>query len=392
MSGPAPPTGCVPRGRRPQQGPAASSLVRIATTLPIEGGRVVAQHVALFSRDARLVDDVRQLCAMAGQQLQATAQPGDVARLCRQASLVILDGEAVDLVDDTLRGQPAEVVVVTDDARRLAVWEAAVRVGARRVLTQPADNAALLELVALACEPTGPAGPLLAVIGARGGVGASTLAVALSWAVAEQRRPVTLVDLDPIGGGLDVALGLERVDGLRWAELCGTRGVVPSVALREQLPAAGGVAVLSASSTPDGAPVAMPDRAALTSVLEATRRGDGVVVADLPRWSCDAADVVIAECDAAILVVPAEVRGVVAATACLRRLRAHRDDIRLVVRTDGRSRLHDSDVIAALGLEHLATVRHEPGLSAANDRGEVIRWLRRARLSRTAKHIVGRLV
>lgn len=348
----------------------------------------------MVSRDAQLVDEVRRLCAVAGQPLLVTAHPGEVARLCRQAALVVLDGDAIDVVGDSLHGHRAEVVVVTDDARRIAIWEAAVRVGARRVLTQPADNGLLLELVALATEPTGPAGPLLAVVGGSGGVGASTLAVALSWAVGEQRRPVTLVDLDPIGGGLDVALGLERAEGIRWTQLAGTRGVVAAAAVRDQLPKADAMAVLSVAAPllNDGLGIEMPEPAALTSVLEATRRGGGAVVADVPRWPTELADLVLTGCTSVVFVVAAEVRAVAAATACLHRLRSRCDDIRLVVRTDARSRLRDSDVTTALGLEHLATVRHEAGVSAANDRGEVVRWLRRSRLGRTAKQMVTTLL
>jgi secretion/DNA translocation related CpaE-like protein len=355
---------------------------------------VVGQHVALVSRNAQLVDEIRQLCAMAGQPLQVTAHPDEVARLCRRASLVVLDGEALDVAGQALRAQPADVVVVTDDAANLAVWEAAVRVGASRVLAHPADNALLLELVALAAEPPGPAGALLAVIGGRGGAGASTLAVALAWAVAEQPRTVTVVDLDPFGGGLDVALGVERVDGLRWPQLNRMRGAVPSAALREQLPAVGGLAVLSmaASVAPDGDAVALPDRPAVTSVLDATRRGQGVVVADLPRWSTDAANAVIADCTTALLVVPADVRAVASATTCAHRLRSLCDDVRVVVRIDGRSRLRANDVTSALGLDLLATVRHEAGLTAAADRGDLVRWLHRSRLGRTAKRSVGQLL
>jgi secretion/DNA translocation related CpaE-like protein len=355
---------------------------------------VVGQHVALVSRDAQLADEIRRLCAMAGQSLQVTGQPGDVVRTCRSASLVIVDDEAIDLAGDSLRGQLCEVVVVTDDPGRLATWEGAVRVGARRVFTPPADNAALLELLALATEPSGPPGPLLGVIGGRGGVGASTLAIAMAWAGAESGRPVTLLDLDPCGGGLDVALGIEREEGLRWPQLRGTRGVVTAAALREQLPAVGGVSVLSvtAAGATDDEVVATPDRAAVASVLDATRRGGGVVVADLPRWGGDVPDAVIAGCTVLVYVVPAEVRGVAAATTSVPRLRGLCDDVRLVVRTDPRSRLRDRDVVSALGLEQLATIRHEPGLTAATDRGELMRWLRRSRLGRTARTMAERLL
>jgi secretion/DNA translocation related CpaE-like protein len=331
---------------------------------------------------------------MAGQSLQVSGQAGEVARVCRTASLVVVDSAALDLVADSLTGTVSEVVVVTDDRGKLATWESAVRVGARRVLTQPDDNAALLELLALAAEPCGPPGQLVGVIGGRGGAGASTLAVALSWAAAEAGRPVTLLDLDPYGGGLDVALGLERADGLRWPQLFGTRGVVASAALRQQLPAVAGLSVLSAAGADPSEDVAaaMPDRPSVTAVLDATRRGGGVVIADLPRWPSEVTDHVLAECAALVFVVPAEVRAVAAATTTARRLRTLCSDLRLVVRIDPRSRLHDRDVASALGVERVAAVRHESGLTSAADRGELIRWLRRSRLGRSAKSIVGELL
>ena len=93
----------------------------------------------------------------------------------------------------------------------------------------------------------------IGVLGASGGVGASTLTAALavrSRAVMPGCLPVVAVDLDP-RGGLDVVLGIEHLPGPRWDDLS-----VPSWPTEDQhvpitlssLPADDGVAVLAARS------------------------------------------------------------------------------------------------------------------------------------------------
>ncbi len=61
--------------------------------------------------------------------------------------------------------------------------------------------------------------PLVAVVGGRGGAGASVLATALALTAARRDLEVTLLDLDPLGGGLDLLLGAEAAPGLRWGDL-----------------------------------------------------------------------------------------------------------------------------------------------------------------------------
>lgn len=64
----------------------------------------------------------------------------------------------------------------------------------------------------------------IGVLGASGGVGASTLAAALTvraGATLEDCRLAVAVDLDP-RGGLDVVLGLEHVEGMRWDDVQGS--------------------------------------------------------------------------------------------------------------------------------------------------------------------------
>ncbi len=84
------------------------------------------------------------------------------------------------------------------------------------------------------------------VVGAVGGVGASTLAALLARRRAAAGGSALLVDLDLGRGGIDVLLGLERASGVRWPDLAGVRGTLALDDLDGLLPRWRGVDVLSA--------------------------------------------------------------------------------------------------------------------------------------------------
>ena len=109
-------------------------------------------------------------------------------------------------------------------------------------------------------------GRVLAVAGGRGGAGASTLACALA-RTAARSAPALLVDADPLGGGLDLAMGVEAAAGLRWPHLVGAEGRTDPHELTAALPAVDGVSVLSWHR---GDPTELPP-AAMESVLGAAR-------------------------------------------------------------------------------------------------------------------------
>jgi len=342
--------------------------------------------VVLVSDNHGFAAEVRRLCAAADQSLSVVADRGALARCARRAAVLLVDAAAGDLPD--LPDMPgAEVVVLTERPDDLDSWRVAVGVGARAVMTLPRDSGRLVDVLALARETPGAAGPLVAVLGASGGAGASTLAVALGLAAAADGRAATLVDFDARGGGLDLLVGLEDAGGLRWPDLAAARGVVPSLALRDRLPRLGSIAVLSCGrpGQADGADEASAE--AVSAVVTAARRGNTPVVADLPRWPSAGADVVVAACDALVLVVRCEVRGVAAATAALGRVGGQCDDMRVVLRTDARSRLDPRGVMTALGQPIAHTVRTEPRLAAAADQGELHRALKRSRLGEAAARL-----
>ncbi len=72
--------------------------------------------------------------------------------------------------------------------------------------------------------------------GGRGGAGASVLAGGLAVTAARRGLRTLLIDADPLGGGVDLVLGWESLDGLRWPSLSQASGRVQPAALVDALP------------------------------------------------------------------------------------------------------------------------------------------------------------
>ncbi|RRD28566.1 hypothetical protein EII10_09220 [Actinomyces bowdenii] len=134
-----------------------------------------------------------------------------------------------------------------------------------------------------------PAGArLLALTGALGGLGVSTLLIHLAWALRREGRRVAMVDLDP-AGGLGLLLGDEALPGLRWADLPDEESAFRPGRLIGALPAWHAIPFLTGDGRGGPAPPAPVDGAAppagscLPAVLEALLCEHDVVLLDLPR-------------------------------------------------------------------------------------------------------------
>jgi secretion/DNA translocation related CpaE-like protein len=174
------------------------------------------------------------------------------------------------------------------------------------------------------------------------------------------------VDLDPLGGGLDVVLGGEDQSGLRWSDLASARGRIDGGALSDALPHLHGLTVLSWDR---GRPARLlPDT--VRSVVRAVRRRHDVAVLDVPRHTDPVAEEALRGCDTGLLVVPAEARALAAAAQALARIRPVLRDVRVVVRRPGPSGLAADVVARGLGVPLAGELRFEAGLSAAVERGD----------------------
>lgn len=96
-----------------------------------------------------------------------------------------------------------------------------MRTGARDYLLKPVDADALAEALVRLEQPgdgLSPQGRVVGVIGARGGVGVTTIAINAAFIMAEKlSRRTALVDMDIYAGNIALALDLDPTRGLREA-------------------------------------------------------------------------------------------------------------------------------------------------------------------------------
>jgi len=318
----------------------------------------------------RLADEVSRLAAAAGCDLHRVPDHGSLREQWNCAPLLLLDVATAKATAGAGLPRRDGVVIVCADGDP-QVWQCAVAVGAQHVAVLPEAEAWLVGALAEALEAPAEAGRVLAVVGGRGGAGASVFATAVAVAAAESGRHAMLVDCDALGGGLDLAVGAEKVDGPRWSGLTLAGGRVPASALHAALPTArlGGRSILTVLSCDRDGPG--PDAVAVHTICDAGRRAGDTVVCDVPRHPCEPGTAALETADLAVLVVPAEVRACAAAATVAARISRYGVALHLVVRGPAPGGITPSDVSRALDLPVLAAMRPQRGLSGALDRGAV---------------------
>jgi secretion/DNA translocation related CpaE-like protein len=347
------------------------------------GGRAAGRQPIMVMTPGGLADEVARLAAAAGCDPQRVTDLATVREQWNCATLILFDIDAARASASAgLPRRDGVVIVSADDDPE--VWRSAVAIGAQHVAVLPDAEAWLVGALADAVESPPDPGRVLAVLGGRGGAGASVFATAVAVAVAESGRHAMLVDCDALGGGLDLALGAEKMDGLRWSGLALGGGRVPAAALHAALPTPrvggrGGLTVLSYGRPEHGRSAcdrsdhdrddSVPDGVAVRTVCGAGRRAGETVVCDVPRYPCEPGTAALESADLAVLIVPAEVRACAAAAAVAARVRRYGVSLQLVVRGPAPGGITPTDISRALDLPLLAAMRPQPGLAGALDRG-----------------------
>jgi secretion/DNA translocation related CpaE-like protein len=330
--------------------------------------------------DAALRDDVDRVAAAVGLPVVHAADPSG-RNVWTGAVAVLLDVAAAGRCADRALPRRGRVVLVVRAAPEAADFQAAIAVGAQRVILLPDHDGELMaELsdAADACREQDRRGAVVGVIAGRGGAGASIFATALARTAAD----ALLVDADPWGGGIDLVLGCESQPGLRWPDLTLQGGRLSYSALRDALPQRHGVRVLSGSRS--GTDI---EAAPLGAVIDAGSRGGATVICDLPRRSTGAVETVLDAADLVVVIAPADVRSCAAAAAITPWVSAANPNAGVVVRGPSPGGLGSADVAQLVGLPLLAAMRAQPGVADALERGG-LRVRRRSPLAVAARRVL----
>lgn len=319
----------------------------------------------LVTGDEVLLDDLLRLTTVSALTPDVAGDPGAATRRWLAAPLVLVGTDLADAVAAASPPRRPGVLLVGRDLDDATVWRKAVAVGAEHVVLLPDGESWLVDRLTDVAEG-GTEACTIAVVGGRGGAGATVLAASLAVASVRRGTRTMLVDGDPLGGGIDLVVGGEDRAGLRWPDLVATRGRVGADALRSALPQVDDLRVLSWDRSDS---LRIPG-ATMREVLAAGRRGSDLVVVDLPRRVDAAVEETLLHATTTLLVVPAEIRATAAAARVAAALTLVCGDVRVVVRGPAPSGLDGAVIAASLGLPLAGELAAEPRLAEALERGE----------------------
>lgn len=348
-----------------------------------------ARRVLLLTSDSTLRDEVCRVAAAADCAVEEQNLPvgrSEARALWERCDVVVLDLVTARLVAELGLPRRPSVVVVTRQPPVVDDWRSATAIGAEHVLHCAAEQDALVALLGeSAVSGWNGDGGVVAVVGGRGGAGASTFAAALALTSAARGNRTLLVEGDRFGSGLDLILGWEDSPGLRWSGLTVEGGRVSAESLHGALPNRNDLSVLALGGAPRASG---PTAVATAAVLAAGRAAGDLVVCDAPRHPDEVGDVIFDAADLVVLVVPAEVRAVAGAESVAAHLVSGNPNVGLVVRGPAPGGLRANDIADAVQLPLLASMRPEPGLAGRLERGG-LRLGRRSPLAGAAFSILG---
>ena len=340
--------------------------------------------IVVSTADPDLLDHALAVVAAAGLEAEVTSDLGSLRSRWSGASMLLIGVDHAAGVASLKLGRRSEVYLLAEVAAAPEAYEWSMPLGAAVVVVP--DNAGWLSgAIAELIHRPGNSGRMICVTGASGGVGASTLAAGLAFVAARQGERSVLVDTDRRGGGLDLLVGAERVDGWRWPRLARARGHLGEIG--EQLPCVDGVDVLSMARGEYAE--LQPEQ--LGAVLESVRRSHHLAVVDVSRDLDRDLLEAIPPSPAWLLVARDDLRGVAAGLERARELLDLGSCPKLVVRR-GRAGILDPESLAdSLSLDLAGTLTDESSLALAAERGEPPGRSRRSPLAQLARSLLRQL-
>ncbi|GLY05862.1 septum site-determining protein Ssd [Actinoplanes sp. NBRC 101535] len=342
------------------------------------------RRALVLTADPDLLDDLLRLAAAGGTEVDVAPDPLAALGHFAKATLVVIGADqAAACLRTRLPRREGVIMIGHEHMMNESSWELAALIGAERVAVLPTAEPWVVDQFAKRPD-TATVSRTCAVVGGRGGAGASILAAGLATTAVRAGHRTLLVDGDPLGGGLDLLLGWEKTAGLRWPALVGSDGRIDPPDLLGALPRQGDLVLLSFDRGElPGVPVE-----AMAASLDAARRGRDVIVADLPRRLDDAAVLALQTADRALLVVPAELRAAAAAARTASALALHCANVAVVVRGPAPGKLRPREIAQSLGLPLAGTLRPDPALCVGIESGAPPAAGGRGPLAELCRHLI----
>jgi pilus assembly protein CpaE len=325
--------------------------------------------------------------AMANAQVQVHwGRPSEALNILREdrPDLVVVEsrGGNLEIMPELERlaaaCHPEVRVIVIGHENDIDLYRELMRQGVSEYLVAPTDPRSLVGAVcAIYADPTAaPLGRTFACIGAKGGVGSSTVAHNLAWAVAALKTDVILADLDAAFGTAALDFNVEPAGGLAEATKDAER--LDQILLERLLIRSGEhLNLLTAPGRLDCGAELGP--AAVEQLLQVAQTAAPFLVLDLPHvWTPWMQSILAAADEVIITAMPdlANLRNAKNLVAFLQEARPDQPPPKLLlnqVGTPKRPEIKASDFAEALQIEPVASLSFEPHLyGTAANKGQMI--------------------
>ena len=311
--------------------------------------------ILIACTDPVIAPEAAHAAAATRREVIHATDPRELSRYALDATAVIVDASTAVHVAAT--GRRSRIYFVAPEPGPID-YEVALRSHAEQAFILPAESTQLLQaLAADSVVPQDAAALRIAVVGASGGVGASTLATSIARIVCAAQGAALLIDAIPVSGGIDLLLGLEAAPGARWPDISLGTGAIDATDVAAALPSTtDGITVLSAARAKVETPFSVESEA-VERMITATSGGFDALVIDAPaRGIPQALDLVVVLC-------AAEVRSSAAAAEICAGLRSQGINHVVALRHRGWSGLNARDIERITQADVVVEIPHVKSLT-----------------------------
>ena len=290
---------------------------------------------------------------------------------------------------------PATKVIVVGRVNDVELYRELMRRGASEYLVAPLEPLQLIEVISgLYLDPGAtPIGRVIAVVGARGGSGSSTVSHNIGWCIAEELHiNTTIVDLDLAFGTVGLDFNDEASQGV--ADALSAPERLDDVLLDRLLLKRGDhLSLFTAPAALERDYDAVPE--SYEAVIDAVRQTTPCVILDLPHgWQPWIRNTLLAADDVVIVATPdlTSLRNAKNIIELVKNARPNDNPPRLVINQVGmpkRPEIPSKDFAETMGIDPSAIIAFEPALfgQAANNGQMVIELAPKAPVSEALRRI-----